>query len=114
MSEIDVNTLLAEMRTLTAQARGLTPAVSDVSPESRESAKSPVNFAELLKQSIDSVNTMQQQSSHLKESFEKGDPDVSLADVMIASQKASIAFQGTVQIRNKLVDAYQEVMRMPV
>jgi len=43
-----------------------------------------------------------------------GDPNVSLADAMIASQKASVAFQATVQVRNKLVAAYEEVMRMSV
>jgi flagellar hook-basal body complex protein FliE len=43
-----------------------------------------------------------------------GDPNVNLVDVMIASQKASVAFEATVQVRNKMVEAYQEVMRMSI
>ena len=46
--------------------------------------------------------------------IEMGDPKVSLAQAMLAGQKASIAFEATVQVRTKLVEAYKEVMAMPV
>ena len=46
--------------------------------------------------------------------FEKGDPDVSLAEVMVALEKASVSFQAMTQVRNELLSAYQEVMNMPV
>ncbi|MFW5446947.1 MAG: flagellar hook-basal body complex protein FliE, partial [Methylophagaceae bacterium] len=59
-------------------------------------------------------NETQQAAGKLKTAFEMGDPNVSLADAMIASQKASVAFQATLQVRNKLVQAYEEVMRMSV
>jgi len=50
----------------------------------------------------------------LSRSFEQGDPGVSLTQVMVASQKASVSFQAMTQVRNKLIDAYQEVMNMQV
>ena len=46
--------------------------------------------------------------------FDPGDQDVSLSDVMIARNKSSVAFEATIQVRNKLVEAYKEVMTMPV
>ena len=46
--------------------------------------------------------------------FEMGDPNVTLPEVMIAKSKAGLAFEGMVQVRNKMIDAYQEIMRMQV
>lgn len=77
-------------------------------------ASSKTGFAQALKASIDSVNKSQMQADKLGQSFVMGDDSVSLSDVMIAGQKASIAFQTTVQVRNKLVSAYQEIMNMQV
>jgi len=68
----------------------------------------------VFKQAVDSVNEMQQQSSDLKTRFELGDPNVSLSEVMVAGQKASIAFEATLRVRNKVVQAYQDIMNMPV
>ncbi len=73
-----------------------------------------VNFADALKASLDSVSATQQKSAALGKSFTSGDDKVSLSEVMIAMQKSSIAFQATVQVRNKLVSAYQEIMNMQV
>jgi len=73
-----------------------------------------VNFSGLMKSAIDQVNETQQAAGKLKTAFEMGDPNVSLADTMIAAQKSSVAFQATLQVRNKLVAAYEEVMRMSV
>jgi flagellar hook-basal body complex protein FliE len=72
------------------------------------------DFGAMLKQSIDSVNETQQTSGKLSKAFEMGESDVSLAEVMIASQKASVSFQAMLQVRNKLVDAYKDVMNMPI
>jgi flagellar hook-basal body complex protein FliE len=68
----------------------------------------------MLKQSIDTVNQTQKQSTKLATAFETGQSDVSLAEVMVASQKASVSFQAMLQVRNKLVDAYKDVMSMPM
>ena len=75
---------------------------------------SPQDFGELLKTAVDSVNEAQQLSGKLKKSFEMGDPNVDLPQVMMASQKAGVAFKGMLEVRNQLLQAYKDVMSMPV
>lgn len=72
------------------------------------------DFSQLLKQSIDGVNEAQLEAGAMKKAFETGQGDVDLAEVMIAIQKSSLSFETMVQVRNKLVDAYKEVMNMPI
>lgn len=75
---------------------------------------SGLDFAQALKSHLDSVNQMQDRAQQLKEKFAIGDNSVSLSDVMIASQKANITLQTTVQVRNKLVSAYHDIMNMQI
>ncbi len=82
--------------------------------EGAQGADKPQGFGDLFKQAINSVNDTQQQASAMATAYEKGDPKVSLAQVMVASQKASVSFQAITQVRNKLVEAYQDVMNMPI
>jgi len=119
----DINQLLQQMKQLQSQmsersgidsplrsdALGMKPGVGEVG-----SGNKIGGFGEMFKQAIDSVNSTQQQSSAMATSFEQGDPGVSLAQVMVASQKASVSFQALTQVRNRLVDAYKDVMNMPV
>ena len=72
------------------------------------------DFSQMLKQAIDNVNGLQKETGELRNRFEMGDEQVSLGDVMIASNKSSLAFEATVQVRNKVVEAYKSVMSMPV
>lgn len=69
------------------------------------------NFAEMLKNNLDKVNEEQLSSEELSQKFLRGE-DVGIHDVMIASEEARISLQMAVQIRNKLVEAYQELNRM--
>ncbi|GGA78052.1 flagellar hook-basal body complex protein FliE [Neiella marina] len=78
------------------------------------SNNSSVDFGNLLRQAIDNVNELQADSKAKATAFEMGDRSVSLGDVMIASQKSGVAFDATVQVRNKLMEAYKEIMSMPV
>lgn len=73
----------------------------------------PEDFASVFKSMLVSVNQSQQHSRQLAESFDSGQQQ-DLAGTMIAQQKASLAFQSTLQVRNKLMTAYQDVMNMPV
>ena len=75
---------------------------------------SKVSFSDTLKNSLQQVSNSQKHAEELGERFAMGDNSVSLSDTMIAMQKSSIAFQATVQVRNKLVSAYQEMMNMQV
>ncbi len=73
-----------------------------------------VDFADALKNSLDAVNAQQSASQALGKKFALGDDSVSLSDVMISMQKASISFQTSVQVRNKLVSAYHDIMNMQI
>jgi flagellar hook-basal body complex protein FliE len=75
---------------------------------------SKVSFSDALKSSLDQVNQVQKEAEKLGKNFVLGDDSVSLSDVMIAGQKANISFQATIQVRNKLVSAYQDIMNMQV
>ncbi len=105
MNTIDVNQVLTQMRRLEGLAKNEAASV-----EPGQGA----GFGDLLKQSIDKVNETQQTAGELKTAFETGSRDVDLAEVMIAVQKSSVSFQAMVQVRNKLVEAYKNVMSMPV
>jgi flagellar hook-basal body complex protein FliE len=73
-----------------------------------------VDFASVFKKSLDQVNNAQQHAATLARDFEVGAPGANLTEAMIAMQKASISFQYSLQVRNKLVSAYQDIMNMPV
>ena len=108
MSDISsINQVLAEMRRLTAAAQS--------SPlESSKAASSGADFSDLLQQSIDQVNDTQKAASKLSDAFSAGDPNIDVTEVMIALQKAGVAFQAMTEVRNRLVTAYQDIMSMPV
>lgn len=110
MTEIDTSNMLAQLRANAALAHGELPAATPATGQAQEGQ----SFFQLLQQSIDKVNELQQSSGDLSKSFELGDPNVSLAEVMIAKEKAGVAFQSVLQVRNKLMAAYQEVMSMRV
>lgn len=118
----DVNQLLQQMKQMQSQIneqRGMNNAtplqgLNSLRAEGATGADKVQGFGDMFKQAVDSVNATQQQSSALATAFERGDPGVSLAQVMVASQKASVSFQAITQVRNKLVEAYKDVMNMPV
>ena len=107
MSNISaVDGLLAQMR-IAAAAAGLRqpePAV--------QSGK--VDFTNVLKNALDGVAQAQEKSESMQKAFVMGDEKVSLSDTMIAMQKAGINLQATVQVRNKVVQAYNDIMNMQV
>lgn len=77
-------------------------------------AAAPASFADELRRSLARVSHAQEASYAQAQAFELGAPGVSLSDVMIDMQKAGIAFQTALQVRNRLVSAYQEIASMPV
>lgn len=103
MSDMNVNQVLAQMRTMSLHAGGPV-----------QETGGNTDFSALLQQSIASVNDTQQSAGKMAEAFETGAANISLADVMVANQKASVSFQAMLQVRNKLVEAYQDVMNMPM
>ncbi len=106
MTTSAVDSLLAQMR-VAAAAAGLREPGQAV-PSGK------VDFAEVLKSSLDGVARVQAKSEAMQKAFVLGDNSVSLSDTMIAMQKASINFQTAVQVRNKVVQAYNDIMNMQV
>ena len=107
MSDIAINQVLSQMRTMASQA-------SMEGAKTTEEVGEVSNFAEMMGKSITEVNEALQTSKTMQAQFESGDPSVSLAEVMVTAQKASIQFAGMTEVRNKLLNAYQEIMNMPV
>ena len=83
-------------------------------PAALNEGPSKVSFSDALKNSLEQVSNSQKHAEELGNRFAMGDDSVSLSDTMIAMQKSTIAFQATVQVRNKLVSAYHEIMNMQV
>lgn len=106
MNEISPQQLLSQIRTMQAELQPL-------SPRPVAEASEP-GFGALFSNAVNQVNETQMHAAGLKREFETGSSDKSLAEVMIASQKADLSFRAMTEVRNKLVTAYQEIMNMPV
>jgi len=109
--EMQIQNVLAQMRALAQSGR-----VETVAPiaEVKEGRGMNDDFAAKLRDAIRDVNAIQQESTTLQTRFELGDKEVGLPQVMVAMNRASIAFEATNQVRNRLLSAYQEVMSMQV
>jgi flagellar hook-basal body complex protein FliE len=105
MTPVDLNRVLAEMRALAAQAGN---------QAAQPAATEQLDFGSVLTNSINRVNDMQKNAESLAAAFETGAKDIDIAQVMIEVQKAGLAFRAMTEVRNKLVQAYQDVMNMPL
>src|SRR5262245_5289416 len=103
-----IDQLLGQLRTAAAAAKGAS------APQAAAAPAAKTDFSEVLKASLDQVNATQQQAANLARDFELGTSSASLPEVMISLQKANISFQQAVQVRNKLVAAYHDIMNMQV
>ena len=104
----NIEQMVNQLRAVAAQAAGASAS------QPAQGAEPGTDFAALLKSAVDEVNNAQMDAKQLTHQFEGGDPDVNLQDVVLSLQKASLSFQTMVQVRNKLVSAYQEIMNMQV
>lgn len=106
MNPIDVNGLLQQMRALSEQAR--------FTPRAPKAVEGTADFGSLLRKSIDGVASAQNNAGALADKFERGDANTDIGSVMVALQRADLSFRAVAEVRNKLVDAYKEVMNMQV
>ena len=92
-----------------------TARLNDVATEQRTRVgkSSELNFYDLARDALDGVNAAQHDSKVLKEAFDRGE-DVPLTNVVLAMQKSSLAFEATLQVRNKVLKAYEDILNMPV
>lgn len=117
MSNMQIDSVLAQIRALQQQTKIGAPALQRPDAPGAAAAvggNENVSFANVLKKGLDAVNAAQSQASALATRFERGEPGVELSHVMLESQKASVAMRATVEVRNRLVSAYQEIMNMPI
>lgn len=107
------NAAASETRvTLSKMARAASGAALDTTGSAAPAA--PGAFGTALRSALDQVSQAQKSSTSLAQRFQLGDPAVSLEETVIASQKASLAFQAALQVRNRVAQAYQEIMQMNV
>lgn len=109
MNVSGIDSLLAQMR-VAAAAAGL----HDSPSATQQPQAGKVDFSSVLKSTLDGVAQSQEKADVLQKAFVMGDDRASLSDTMIAMQKASINFQATLQVRNKVVQAYNDIMNMQV
>lgn len=116
MSQIEIDRVLSTIRSIKAQTNIAGPVGANIGSVAGTAAGKPnsVSFASALKGGIDEVNRVQQTARSTVEKFERGVPGVDLPQVMIDMQKSSVAFRGAVEVRNRVVSAYQDIMNMPV
>ena len=108
MDPISMDSLLAKLQA----ARDVASAMPS---KTTTPASNPVDFGTMLKNTLDSVNKAQTTAaSRWRTNFSLGDPKVSLEDSMVAMQKANVSFQAAVQVRNRVVQAYHDIMNLQV
>jgi flagellar hook-basal body complex protein FliE len=105
--------ILSMMETLRAYELQATGTSSQVSETSSAKIDGQSNFFESVKTALDKVNEAQTKSRDMSDAFDRGE-NVPLTDVVLSMQKSSLAFEATLQVRNKVMKAYEEIMNMPV
>lgn len=117
----DINNVLSEIRNLRSQMMQNQRIEQDNAIRGRidrpnqvqETQETPA-FQDMLTKAVGHVNELQQTSSDLRTAYDMGDPNVDLTRVMIATQKASVSFEALTQVRNRVVQAYEDIMNMPI
>ncbi len=102
---MEINRVVEQMRALSTSMQ------QPVQPE--RNVDGP-GFSNVLKEAIDKVAEQQSTAGALVKDFQTGQTDTSVAEVMVSMQKASLSFQAMSEVRNRLVDAYREIMNMPI
>lgn len=101
-----IDQMLSELRSVTQAAQN--------KPATDAQGAGGVDFAQVLQTAMADVSAAQKEARSMAQDFSAGDPNVNLQDVMVNLQKANLSFQQMVQVRNRLVTAYQDIMNMPV
>ena len=110
-----IQAMAEQLKAMASQARAPADALGATEESNAaEPVAAPIDFGSVLKASLDRVNDIQQTAGQLAERYTKGDDSVSLSEVMVAGQKANIALQATIQVKSKLVAAYNDIMNMQI
>jgi flagellar hook-basal body complex protein FliE len=117
-SAANIQSMLHTMRALQAQAGGevqapVSPLASGLQGLQGPQGTGKAGFADLVKGAITQLNESQVNARSLQAAYERGE-GVPLTDVVLGMQKSSLAFEATLQIRNKVLKAYEDILNMPV
>lgn len=105
----DIAEMLDKIRDLSSRSKAFSHA-----PHSVESSGNFGTVFDALKSTVSGVSDLQAKTDSVKNAYLLGDPNVSLSQVIVSSEKSKLAFEGLVTVRNKCLDAYKEIMSMPV
>lgn len=103
-----------EIRSINSQIAQAVSAIKAPTAATGAAATGGSDFVSSLDSALKSVSRAQQNSSELQRQFQLENSSVSLEQTMIAMNQSSLSFQAAVQVRNRLVQAYEQVMNMPV
>ncbi len=113
-----ISSILSQIRAHETRARGDVPGSNAIGAVGGAiggpGGVAAPGFQQTLTNAIDKVGQTQANAGSLQQAFEMGDPRADLARVMVAMQQSQVAFRATVEVRNRLVQAYQDVMNMPI
>jgi len=115
--DVKANSLYQEMQAMAMQASASTTPIQGAAAgalQGNQINPSGSEFSQMLEQALNNVNGLSKESRELQQRFEMGEPNLSLVDVMVAKEKSGIAFEATLQVRNKLLEAYRSIINMPV
>ena len=114
---VSMNTLLAKLdaaRAALASGPAAASGTAAATPAAGPASAKAVDFGALLKQSLAAADQTQQQAMTLADRFQVGDSKVTLEETMVALAKANVSFQQLVQVRNRMISAYHDVMNMQI
>lgn len=115
MSQMAIDQVLAQIRAMSAQVRLDAPRPMPLAapgPTKAAPAGGAGEFASILKEGINAVNKSEQRANALADAFSRGASGVSLPQVVLQMEKASMSFRALTQVRNRLISAYQDIMNM--
>jgi len=110
MNSIDVQQVLSQIRALQVQSSSR----PELAAESSNATSAGTGFGAVIKSSLDAVNLSEAGAQKLQNAFERGDSATDLASVMLATSKAQVGFKAVVEVRNRMVSAYQDIMNMSI
>ena len=110
ISNANIQSMIETLRSHQTQAAGVNAPAGETSPSKIQGQP---DFFKSVQNALDSVNDTQLKSSAMQEAYDRGE-EVPLTEVVLSMQKSSLAFEATLQVRNKVMKAYEEIMNMPV
>ena len=111
--ENSVASLLSQIESNRERLDALRLEDSKANETTRVNETSDLSFSEVAKNALNEVTSIQESSKALREAYDRGE-DVPLTNVVLAMQKSSLAFESTLQVRNKVLKAYEDILNMPV